>query len=265
MHVLLVTVAVLVGFVWALVVFPSFRAVVAILAVLGTVGYFVLSNKAEQENKQQETPRTARVQDEAQQRVKFEDDQKAFCQAEQKRWAVVPPAQIEIRDPSLTEGRFPTLNDNYDFTASAKNKSKSRVTTLRINVTALDCPAQNARAADCDIVGHDDEKFDTDIPAGEVRQIIGKFTLRNVPRMRGVFSPRFAVYAGTRANRSVRRGRYPSCGMGLPVRSGASQPFRQRRVQGPSQPPDARNDLVARPPPADSVGPPLQLSPFQAR
>jgi hypothetical protein len=31
--------------------------------------------------------------------------------------------------------------------------TKSKVTSLRLNITALDCPTQEARTSDCDIVG----------------------------------------------------------------------------------------------------------------
>jgi hypothetical protein len=72
------------------------------------------------------------------------------------------------------------INDDYTITASVKNKSKSKVTALRLNVTALDCPTQDARTTDCDIVGRSDGTFDADIPAGEVRQINGKITLREI-------------------------------------------------------------------------------------
>jgi len=193
---LFVPLAVLVGVIWALVVFPSFRVVAVILVVLGVVAYFVTSEKAAQEQKQQDAKK---AQEQEQQRVAFEAEQKDYCQAEQKRWTIVPASQIEIRSPSLTQGQFyGVINDDYTFTASAKNKSKSKVTALRFNVTALDCPTQDARVTDCDTVGHSDGTFDADIPAGEVRQINGKITLRDVPKPRGVFSPRFAV-SGVRA------------------------------------------------------------------
>ena len=49
---LIIPLAVLVGVIWALVVFPSFRVVaVPILIVLGMGGYFVMSEKAAREQK----------------------------------------------------------------------------------------------------------------------------------------------------------------------------------------------------------------------
>jgi hypothetical protein len=69
------------------------------------------------------------------------------------------------------------------------------VTTLRLNVIALDCPTQDTRAASCEIIGRGDGTFHADIPAGEVRQINGKIEMSDVAKPRGVFSPRFTVGA----------------------------------------------------------------------
>jgi Tfp pilus assembly protein PilE len=188
---IVVPLAVLIGVIWALVVFPSFRVVAVILAVLGTVAYYTMSEKAEKERKQQEA---VKEREDQQARIKFEADQKAYCQAEQKRWTIVPASQIEIRNPSLTPEQFyGSISNDFTFAASAKNKSKYKVTALRLNVTALDCPTQDAKATDCDIVGRSVGIFDANIPAGEVRQINGKFTMPGVPKSNGVFSPRFAV------------------------------------------------------------------------
>src|ERR1022692_4124463 len=100
---LFVPLAVLVGFIWALVVFPSFRIVAIILVALGVGGYFVLSEKDERENKQLEA---AKAQEEQHRKIEFEAEQKDYCQAEQKKWAIVSASQIEIRDPSLAQKQY---------------------------------------------------------------------------------------------------------------------------------------------------------------
>jgi Tfp pilus assembly protein PilE len=188
---IVVSLAVLIGLIWMLVVFPSFRIVALILVVLGAVAYYTMREKAEREQKQQEA---AKAQEDQQARIKFEADQKAYCQAEQKRWTIVPASQIEIRNPSLAPDQFyGSISNDFTFAASAKNKSKYKVTALRLNVTALDCPTQDAKTTDCDIVGRSTGTFDANIPAGEVRQINGKFSMPSVPKANGVFSPRFAV------------------------------------------------------------------------
>jgi hypothetical protein len=152
-----------------------------ILAALVTIGYFWPSEKASentvQEKKQQETDneheRTA---------------QRNRCQAEQKRWSIVSASQIEISDASVTG----IGNDDYNISAVVNNKSESKVIGLRLSVTARDCPTQDAQAADCDIFGRV-ETFESDIPAGEVRQINRKITIRGVAKPRHVVSPRLAV------------------------------------------------------------------------
>jgi hypothetical protein len=177
--------------------FPSFRVVAIILVVAGVSAYFVLSDKAERERKQQAAQKT---QEDEQHRAKHEAEQRDYCDAKQKQWTIVPVSQVEIRNPSLTQDRLNgSINDDFSFTTSVKSKSKSKMTASRMNVTALDCPTQDARAADCEAVGRSDETFNTDIPA---RQIRGKFTMRDVPQTRGVFSPKFAVI-GVRASTDV--------------------------------------------------------------
>jgi Tfp pilus assembly protein PilE len=190
---IVVPLAVLIGLIWMLVVFPSFRVVALILVVLGTVAYYTMREKADREQKQQEA---VKAQEDQQARIKFEADQKAYCQAEQKRWTIVPASQIEIRNPSLAPEQFyGSISNDFTFAASAKNKSRYKVTALRLNVTALDCPTQDAKITDCDIVGRSIGTFDANIPAGEVRQINGKFSMPGVPKTNGVFSPRFVVSA----------------------------------------------------------------------
>jgi hypothetical protein len=178
---LIVTLAVLLGIVWAPHVSPSFRIVAVILAALGAIGYFWPSENASenpvQEKKQQEA-------ENEQERA----EHRSRCQAEQKRWSVVSASQIEISDASLTG----IGNNDYNVSAAVKNEADFKVIGLRLSVTACDCPTQEAQAADCDIFGRV-ETFEVHIPAGEVRQINRKITIRGVAKPRYVVSPRFAV------------------------------------------------------------------------
>ena len=182
---LIVTLAVLLGIIWAPHVSPSFRIVAVILAALVAIGYFWPSKKASenaiQEKKQQEV-------ENEQERKMFEAEQRKDCQAEQKRWSIISASQIEISDASLAG----IGNSDYNMSAVVKNKSESKVIGLRLSVTARACPTQDAQPADCDIFGRV-ETFESDIPAGEVRQINRKITIRGVGQARHVVSPRFAV------------------------------------------------------------------------
>jgi hypothetical protein len=185
-------VALVIGVIWALVVSRSFRIVVLILAALGAGAYFMASEKAAQENRQEAAKKERED-------AEFALKKKAFCEAEQKRWTTVATSQIEIRGASLKQQQsYRFSNDEYDMTASVKNTSKSKVTTLRVNVAALDCPTQDVRAGSCETIGRGNGEFFTDIPAGEVRQINGKIKMADVAKPRGVFTPRFTV-SGVRA------------------------------------------------------------------
>jgi hypothetical protein len=157
--------------------------IVLILAAL-VAGYFWPGEKASehavQEKKQEEAKNEQEQIAEAGQRTR--------CQYEQEQWSNESASQIEISDPALTG----VGNYDYNISAVVKNRSESEVTGLRLSITARDCPTQDAQVADCYIFGRV-ETFETDIPAGEVRQINGKITIRGVEKPRYVVSPKFAV------------------------------------------------------------------------
>ena len=155
--------------------------IVLILAALVAIGYFWPSEKAGENAAQEKKQQQAENEHER-------TEQRARCQAEQKRWSVVSASQIEISNASLTA----IGNNDYNISAVVKNKSESKVIGLRLSVTARDCSTQDAQAADCDIFGRV-ETFESDIPAGEVRQINRKITIRGVAKPRYVVSPRLAI------------------------------------------------------------------------
>ncbi|MGB6660201.1 MAG: hypothetical protein WBE90_14175 [Xanthobacteraceae bacterium] len=151
--------------------------IVLILTALVAVGYFWLSEKAS-ENAAQEQER---------QEAGNEPDRNR-CEVEQERWSIVSASEFEISDVSLTG----IGNDDYNIRAVVTNKSDSKVSGLRLSVTARDCPTPDAQVADCDIFGRV-ETFESDVPAGEVRQISKKITIRGVAKPRYVVSPGLAV------------------------------------------------------------------------
>jgi hypothetical protein len=110
----------------------------------------------------------------------------------------VSASQIELRGTSPKQAQFySVLNNDYEVTATAKNKSKYNVTGLRSKITAFDSPTQEVRG-DCDVIGRGLGVFDTSIPADEARHIAGKVEMPNVAKPAGVFSVRFTV-VGVRA------------------------------------------------------------------
>ena len=66
--------------------------------------------------------------------------------------------------------------------------SAVNISKLRMNVVAFDCPIDASNFNQCDIVGHQEKEFYSDVPKGEVRRIEGAVTLRDVPKPRGKFS-----------------------------------------------------------------------------
>jgi hypothetical protein len=88
------------------VVFPSFRIVALVSIMLGTIVYFSASEKAAQDQKQEQAQKEQKQAQKEEERVAFEARQKEYCQAEPKRWTIVSPSQIEIRAASLKEMPF---------------------------------------------------------------------------------------------------------------------------------------------------------------
>ena len=155
--------------------------IVLILAALIAIGYFRPSEKAGENAAQEKKQHDA---DNEYERIA----QRNRCQAEQKRWSIISSSQIEINDASLTG----IGNDDYNISALVNNRSESKVIGLRLSVTARDCPTQDAQVTDCDIFGRV-EAFESDIPAGEVRKINRKITIRGVANPRHVVSPSLAL------------------------------------------------------------------------
>jgi hypothetical protein len=176
---LLFALAIIVGVIWAFVVFPSFRIVVGILVLITGGLIYVANQNATEEQKKSEIKKE-------QERVACEAEKKASEEADRKNWTVVRPSQIEVRDTLLTPPKY--LADEYGVTASVKNRSAVNISRIRMNVAAFDCPADASNFSQCDIVGHQEKEFDSNIPAGEVRQITGVVMLPNVPKSRGKFS-----------------------------------------------------------------------------
>ena|ERR1035437_1295283 len=173
----------IIAVIWAFVVFPTFRIVVGILVLITGGLIYVANQNATEEQKKSEIKKE-------QERVACEAKKKASEEADKKNWIIVRPSQVEVRDTLLTA---PSFGDAYNVTASVKNRSAVNVSAVRLNVVAYDCPAEATNTTQCEIVGHQEEEFYSNIPAGEVRQVKGAVTLPNVPKSRGKFSWSFRV------------------------------------------------------------------------
>jgi hypothetical protein len=123
----------------------------------------------------------------------FERERKNYCDDERKRWALVSVSEIDVLSASLK-----SVNQDYYLATLVKNKSQSKVTALRLIVTALDCPTVGLRATNCKIVGRGERTFETDIPAVKEGQIEGAIALHDVAEPRGVLTANVTV-EGVRA------------------------------------------------------------------
>jgi Tfp pilus assembly protein PilE len=83
--------------------------IVAILAALVAIGYFWRNERVGENAALEKKQLEAENEHER-------TTQRTRCQAEQKRWSIVPTSQIEISDASLTG----IGNDDYNISAVAK-------------------------------------------------------------------------------------------------------------------------------------------------
>jgi hypothetical protein len=187
---LLIALAIIIGAIWAFVVFPTFRIVVGILVLIGGGLVFVANQNAKNAKEEQIKSEIKREQERVACEAKKEAEKKASEEADKKKWTIVRPSQVELRDTLLTP---PAYRDEYSVTASVKNRSAVNISKIKMNVVAFDCPAETANFSQCDVVGHQEREFYSNVPAGEVRQIKGAVILRDVPKPRGKFSWSFRV------------------------------------------------------------------------
>src|SRR5437868_6430808 len=92
---LVIGAAIVIGVIWAFVAFRSFRIVVGFLAVIGVGAFFVLNEQSTQTQKNLDAKKE-------QDRIAFAAKQGEYCEAEKKRWTLVPASEIEVRGPAPT-------------------------------------------------------------------------------------------------------------------------------------------------------------------
>jgi hypothetical protein len=175
--------AIAMGFIWAFVVFRSFRIAASILALIVGGLIFVAQQNATEEEKKHEAQKEK-------ERVTCEAEKKATAEADKKNWTIIRPAQVQVRDMLLTP---PVYGNEYGVTASIKNLSAINVSKIKMNVVAYDCPDTAPNFAQCDVVGHEEKEYYSNVPAGELRQLKGAVTLRDAPKPRGTFSWSYRV------------------------------------------------------------------------
>jgi hypothetical protein len=184
--------AVPVAVLWALVVFPSFRIVAAILLVAGVVGWAVISEKNEAEGRRVETNRLEKAEISKITQEKRREQQNLL-------WSKVPASSAEIRGVSLKPPAY-SFSDEYEFKASIKNLSPVKLGGFSIEITAMDCIAKN----NCETVGKSTETVWADIPSQQVRGVSTTVRLYNVPQLRGTMAVTAKVSLAIGRQRGIR-------------------------------------------------------------
>jgi uncharacterized protein (UPF0335 family) len=187
--------AVPVAVLWAFVVFPSFRIVVGLIAVLG-FGLFYFVQKGSEIHQQEAKAESLR--DEAAKKAQIEKIERL----DTERWALVQPGETQIRDITLTS----KINglDTHAIAASVRNNSKMRLTAIEADVSVYDCQAQirplpngkqdkGVAAEKCETVGQTHAVFEVSIPPGQTRGVQGGIALRNLPKFQGRATYKFNV------------------------------------------------------------------------
>jgi hypothetical protein len=150
---------------------------------------------------------------EARKRQEAKEDEE-FCKnvrAEPKRWTIVTPSQVDLRNLHIERGKD---EGTYNVSASIRNNATVSISAVEVNVTAYDCPTRNTPVATCNVAGHasdpvatiyssemattpvsarnpsDDGIF---LPPGKVGEIGGYLGFMSLPAPRGVLSWTIAV------------------------------------------------------------------------
>lgn len=187
MHQAALIIAVLVAVLWAFVVFPSFRIVVGLIAILG-LGLFLFVQKESEVRNQQVKVDSAK--DEEARKTRVEQIEKRDAE----RWALVKPSETQIKDITIIS-KIVGLG-TYEIAASVRNNSRMRLTAIEGDVSVYDCQVQSrtlpnkkqnkdAAADNCETVGQAQAAFEVSIPPGQTRGVRGEVTLRNLPRFQG--------------------------------------------------------------------------------
>jgi hypothetical protein len=138
---LVVPLAVIVGIIWALVVLPSFRIVALILVALGAIVYFLASEKAARDQKQEQAQK-----EQACRKARTE------AEAEVKRWKIVAPSQVQLVNSRVERDEDGIGVTNY-LVGSIRNNTAVPISAVELNVALNDCPSNTTPVTACSFVG----------------------------------------------------------------------------------------------------------------
>jgi hypothetical protein len=127
-------------------------------------------------------------QKEEQKKAKVEED-RVFWETERKRWNVVKPAQVEVRQAEVSQ----SFGADYQVSGLIRNKAAVKVSAIKFSVVAYDCPTKATPVAGCTVIGRASETTYLDAPAGQIAALGQVFKVQNLPQPHGVLAWNFSV------------------------------------------------------------------------
>jgi hypothetical protein len=117
------------------------------------------------------TPCAIHKQQREEEKTVFIEKNKAFWEAEKKRWSILPPTQVELRDAQLKH----LGGVLYEVSGQIRNKATVVVTAVALNVVVYDCATNTTQLSQCEIIGRALEPIFleppfTNVPPGQVRR-----------------------------------------------------------------------------------------------
>lgn len=192
---LLIFLAIPIGLIWALIVFPTLRiAVVIFVLLVCAIIYGVNQNENKDAAIRAEKASTEAI---------FKEKASEACrQREEARWSLITANQAEVRDTAITsKGRDTFGRETFEATISVFNASMEEIGAVEAVVRLHDCrtiPAINQKkVADsnrsCEIIGETNYQFEGNIPPKQVRALSGKVEFANLPQAKGNATFSFSV------------------------------------------------------------------------
>jgi hypothetical protein len=123
----------------------------------------------------------------AKKKAKEDEKNKAFWQAEKKRWQILSPKQVELQDPQLRQLPY---GIQHEVSGSIKNKATVEVSAIELNIVAYDCVTNATSLAQCDKIesAHKAIFFFTTVAPGQVTRFREVLDLSHLSTRRGVLS-----------------------------------------------------------------------------
>ena len=182
----LIVIFLIVLFISALIASPLFRVAALIVAVVAGVGIWALYNYMQSNSRQYE-------QREAAQEAQKKAQAAAIERGIEERSKMIKPSDLQVRDAKLSGVESNSFRQNT-FTAALHNSSTVDLSSLGVFIRLYDCDGPPDRKfKNCEVVGEDLSTVEAQVPAGQTRQINGKFAFPNTPKPRNMLVWRYEI------------------------------------------------------------------------